>query len=351
VFGALLACVATIGLAGCGKMNTGGENTNFPYSWKEEGRGTVLLKLDGTYGPEDYRWGIASTDESVLQVKVVKKEKKGLITYRIKPLKEGSAQIVFVRQREMTQEEGASGSGASEGTDEAASMEESFAEALYDATEIDGQDALQNAEVKDEQEGAADLPEEDPSAAAEAAEAALAASEAYEEYLDRFRAKDVIGEIKIRFDAEPTGKRGKLKLHLVLATTQEHKGVMQDTDGDVDYKLWENSDGSLQIRLPELEESWSFSWEGEYVPVEDQEIPGIVVSKPEIVNGKYIILEILEEGFIEGANCYTVRGFDQGSAVLTFSNPEFESRLVIHVMISRDGRISVLSHSMTAPQG
>lgn len=319
----------------------GGEDTNFPYSWKEERRGTVLLKLDGSCGPEDYHWSISSTDESVLEVKVAKKEKNGLITYRIKPLKEGVAQITFERQRDMESLTG--------------TAEESLESKESGASGEQGDDGVEEGQTEEyaQQEAEADPEEMDPSVAAEEASAAAAASQRYEEYLGRFRAKDSIAEVKVRLDAEPTGKKDKLKLALVLAEVQEHKGVMQNANGEggFSYQVWEDSQGAVQVRLPELGESWSASWDGEYMPSEEQEFSGITVSRPEFVDGRYVILDILEEGYLEGAYCYTVQGLDQGSATVKFSNPKSESSLLIHVMISRDGKITVIGHNLEAPNG
>lgn len=339
IFSILAAGVMILGLAGCGKMNMGGEGTSFPYYWKEERRGTVLLKLDGSSSPEDYRWSIESTDETVLEVKVVKKEKKGLITYRIKPLKEGAAQIVFVRQREV------SSMGETDSTDVVKPSEE-LGESNGQGAQTEGLLDIEEDQVPEKEK------EEDPSLAAEEASAVAAASEYYENYLNRFRAKDVVGEVTIRFDAEPTGKKGKLKLSFSLADIQEHKGVMQGEagNGSTDYQLWEDSDGSVRLRLPNLEEEWSASWTGKYEPVEDPGIPGISVSVPEMQDGRYIILEIKDEGNLEGAHCYTVRGLDQGTATIEFTNPAMDDMLLLQIKISRNGEIEVLSHSMMAPQ-
>jgi hypothetical protein len=331
-----------LGLAGCGKMNTGGEDTNFPYSWKEERRGTVLLKLDGSRSPEGYYWSIKSTDETVLEVKVVKKEKKGIITYRIKPLKEGSAQVVFARERDLTstgEKESTSGEAATD-SDEPENQASGTKDGMASARE----EEIQLEDIKEQ--------ETDPSMEAEEASAAAMASENFEAYLSRFRAKDIIGEIEIRFDAEPVGKKGKLKLSLVLANTKEHKGIMQGgaQNESTDYQLWEDSDGSVRVRLPELEEAWSTSWNGNYEPVEDPGIPGIVVSVPEMRDGKYVILEIEDEGNLEGARCYTIRGLDQGTAMIEFSNPALDKALLVQIQISGNGRIEVLSHRMMAPQ-
>ncbi len=82
VISVMFAGLLVLGMAGCGKKNTyqGGEDTNFPYTWKEESKGSVLIRLDGKYGPEDYRWTAVSSDAEVVKVEVVKKEKNGIIS-------------------------------------------------------------------------------------------------------------------------------------------------------------------------------------------------------------------------------------------------------------------------------
>ena len=347
-------------MAGCGKKNIhqGGEGTNFPYTWKEEWKGTILLKLDGTYGPEDYRWTAESTDPSVLEVKVAKKEKKGIVSYRVKALKEGSAQVVFTRQREVPEDQAVESSVTKDNTDGVTpdvkdEMDSVTPDENADIDDFDMQSYLiedfgAKEQGKTEEDAKAmEVEQDDP----EDLEALRLATERYDSFLEQFRAKDVISEITIRFDAEPTGKKEKLKLNFVLANQQEFKGIQQNAGGSIDYKIWEDDTGDLKVRLPETGENWNVTWEGEYIPVEDPGIPGIVVSRPEMVDGRYIILEIQDQGYIEGAHCFIVRGLDQGTATLAFTNPEKQDCLMIDVEISKDGRITVLSHKLASAQG
>ena len=363
IIGTLLAGIMLLGLAGCGKMNTGGEDTSFPYSWKEERKGTILLKLDGSKMQDGYHWSVTSTDETVLQVKVVKKEKKGQITYRIKPLKEGAAQVVFTREREV---DSMADLASSESVDKGSEALAESGVPLTNGNDGSAQEAdfnLQDYLIEDWSSGSGvavaegrmdeDVEEvsQDPSEAAEEALAVQAAAEQYEEYLNKFRAKDAVGEITFRFDAESTGKKGKLKLSFVLASTQEFKGVMQ-SEGDIkEYQLWEDADGTVKIRLKTMEEAWTSTWEGVYAMADDPGLPGIAVSRPELRDGKYIILEIEDEGMVEGAQCFTVKGFDKGTATIVFSNPAMEKKLLIEIEIAKNGEITVLSHRLAAPQG
>ena len=151
VISALLAGVMVLGIAGCGK-NTfqGGEDTNFPYTWKEERKGTILLTLDGSYGSQDYHWSAVSSDEKVLQVTVVKKEKNGKISYRVTPLAEGPAQVTFVREREVQ----GTVQGSIQGTDE---------EKGSTPAETQGEQAKGEENVKQNDAAADQPPQEEPS--------------------------------------------------------------------------------------------------------------------------------------------------------------------------------------------
>ena len=106
IISTMLVCGLVLGMsgcAGCGKKEVyqGGEGTNFPYTCEEEGKGTYLIKLDGSYGEKDYRWVAENSDETVVKVEVAKKEKKGKVSYRVTPLADGMAEVRFIRQREV----------------------------------------------------------------------------------------------------------------------------------------------------------------------------------------------------------------------------------------------------------
>ena len=307
VISVMLAGLMVLSMAGCGKKNTyqGGEGTNFPYTWKEESKGTVLIKLDGSYGPEDYRWTAVSSDEEVVKVEVVKKEKKGKISYRVTPLAEGTAQVTFTRQREVP---GAEESG--ETSETAGSVEAGSGTESQESPDENGPVSDEGAEEEDFElvsDGDALVSDTDI-AAEDAQENENRADELYERYLERYRVKDVLSEITFLFGADHSGKKGRLILSDVKATEQEHTGVMGSEDTGFTYKLWEDSSGMLQLSLPITEEGWETSWEGEYIAPEDPGIPGITISQPEKENGRYVILRIKSNGTIEGEQNYSVQG-------------------------------------------
>ena len=337
---ALLATIMALSMAGCGNKNTfqGGGNTNFPYTWKEESKGTILLTLSGSYGPEDYHWSAVSSDETILKVTVVKKEKKGKISFRVTPLAEGSAQITFVRERAVQ--------GASQGTESA----------VVDNT-TDKQEKVQDTKGENDAKDSDEKSKGAPKQASTETDDGAYASQVLEAYVDSYRAKDYICEIVVQMNSAPTGKKGKLKASLVAGTTREFQGIMQNAQSaqsDVsgfDYTLWEDANGMVQLRLPSFESEWNVNWQSDYVAPEDAEIPGIIIPVPEKENGKYVILEINNAGHVEGAQCYTIRGLFQGTAVIDFSNPEKDKHLSISVTITKDGVVTVTSHGLTVPQG
>ena len=360
VIGVMLAGVLIFGMAGCGNKNVyqGGEGTNFPYTWKEESKGTVLIKLDGSYGPEDYRWTAVSSDEEVVKVEVVKKEKKGKISYRVTPLAEGTAQVTFTRQREVPgaeesaettetagtiESEGASESAGTAGSEEAGNGTESQGSPDENGSVPDEGAEEEDFEVVSDEDVLAD---DADITAEDAQENANRADELYERYLERYRVKDVLSEITFLFGADHSGKKGRLILSDVKATEQEHTGVMESEDTGFTYKLWEDSSGMLQLSLPITEEGWETSWEGEYIAPEDPGIPGITISKPEKENGRYVILRIKSNGTIEGELSYSVQGLEQGTATLRFTDPQGKRRIVVEVEISSDGVVTVLSHKL-----
>lgn len=346
----LIAGLVVSGMAGCGSKNThqGGEDTNFPYTWKEESNGSVLIRLDGSYGPEDYRWTAVSSGEEVVAVEVVKKEKKGKISYRIKPLAEGSAQVTFTRQREVAG--AAEIAEASEAVETVENIETNIetAESVASDGEMEAGPvpAMDGLGAEGPQEG--DHPQEEYASQAEAPQEEDNADELYERFLERYRVKDVLSEITFQIGVDHSGKKGKLKISAIKASGQERKGVMESEDTGFDYKLWEASSGELQLSLPIVEEGWETSWEGEYIPPEDPGIPGITSSEPEKENDRYVILRIKSNGVIEGAQSYTVQGLAQGTATLWFTDSQGKRRITVEVEISPDGVVTVISHRLEA---
>ena len=369
VIGIMLAGVLVLGMAGCGKKNTyqGGEGTNFPYTWKEESKGSVLIRLDGKYGPEDYRWTAVNSDEEVVKVEVVKKEKKGIISYRVTPLSEGSAQVTFIRQRE-TQEAAESAenvententeiTGNAEGVDTTGSTADGGT-AVRENGDESGPVPNENGPIPDaglQNEAVEAFTPEDAQTVAvpaedarpeEIPEDANSADEVYERFLERYRVKDVLSEITFQFEADHSGKKGKLILAETKATEQEHKGVMESGDAEFSYKLWEDSSGMLLMSLPVAEEGWETTWEGEYIAPEDPGLPGITISEPEKEDGRYVILRIKSNGTIEGEQSYSIQGLAQGKATLQFTDTAAKRRIIVETEISEDGVVTVLSHKL-----
>ena len=319
----VLVCGLVLGMSGCGgcgkkEVYQGGEGTNFPYTCQKEGKGTYLIKLDGSYGEKDYRWTAENSDEAVVKVEVAKKEKKGKVSYRVTPLSDGMAEITFTRQREVEDSTAETDTAAAENTADAAGA------TTPDATTPDATT---------------------PDATADnAADGTTVDTSYYDSYMDRFRAKDVLSEITFRFEVDHSGEKGKIRLNFVSDMCNEQKGIMQSEDQGTDYKVWEDSDGLLYIRLPYAEAGWDASWEGEYIAPEDPGIPGIIIPEPEKEDGRYVILSILKAGIVDGAMCFSIEGLAQGTATLQFTDTEGKRRVVLEVEISSSGVVTVVSH-------
>ncbi len=102
----LLAGLLITSLTGCGKkeIHRGGDDQNFPYTWQEKNKGTILVSLDGNYGASDYQWVPESEDEEILIVEKDKKEKDGISYFKIVPVSEGTCTVRFKRARNVESE-------------------------------------------------------------------------------------------------------------------------------------------------------------------------------------------------------------------------------------------------------
>ncbi len=254
------------------------------------------------------------------------------------PLSEGSAQVTFIRQRK--EQEAAVNEDNIEIT-ESANNAETTGSAAEDSEAVSRDNEDESGPVPEAGPGEDTLPEDIP-------EDVNSADELYEQFLERYRVKDVLSEITFQFVADHSGKRGKLILSEVKATEQEHRGVMESADPDFSYKLWEDSSGMLQMSLPVVEEGWETSWKGEYIAPEDPDIPGITISEPEKEGGRYVILHINSNGVIEDEQNYSIQGLAQGRATLQFTGVSVKRRIIVEVEISSDGVVTVLSHRSEA---
>jgi len=351
-------------LSGCNKnkAHRGGEGTNFPYTWQEQSNGTVVIKLDGSYAP-DYTWSAENSDETVIKVETAGKEKKGIVSYRVTPLAEGTASVTFIRRRDCPEDM----------TLAAETDAEDLTESLTAAENEGVTDGGTQVVDKGEAPSVQPLPVErmagslrftggeDTDGGSETAQSAETEVEngsdeasAYEQddaydwysvYRERFAMKDTVSEITILFDVMASGKKGKLRAEGGMQFETEYKGLLKSEDAAVDYKLWEDETGSFILRIPFDTEPWTISWDGEYIP-ESAEQDGNMATAPEKVGGRYEIIRITREDALNGDECFEIRGLAPGNATAEFASAISGRKLVIEMTISKDGRITILSHRL-----
>ena len=363
-----VSLVLASSMTGCGKkeIHQGGEDTNFPYTWQEESKGRILVTVDGSYGDKNYRWVAESSDESILKVSVAKKEKKGKASYHVKPVGEGAADIKFIRQRAVEEpepsksEDDAAGQAGAVGAADAPGAEGSsglnmsggVADVMNEslpAAAVAGDGQVEAGEAVEAAEAVEEPPEEMEADGDGLREEELDASELarlaqqIEQYETRFQARDAIAELTIRFDVEKTEKKGKLQAILSFDNLKEYSGIMQSEADNLDYRLWEDTTGALLLKFPDQDE-WTYSWEGEYIPPEADDTPGIMTEKLQQEDGRDVILEINNSGFMDGVQCFTVEGLAPGIATVTFTNTVRGSRVIVEIAISNSHKITVTSH-------
>ncbi len=338
-------CKALIGLAltaallsGCGKSEkvTGGEDIGYPYSYEVKSNGTVLLTLDGSTSP-DARWTVAGWDETILDIKEKKAEKDGKITYTITPVGEGSADLAF--NRESTVEGGATPSSATDGgrvnakywtVDENLEGDTSKHE---ETTGVKKTDTAVNDEDNAGADDAANLPTPD---------------EDYKSVAERkLESSNVLCTISMNITATPNGKnKFTTGVYAVAGTVTE--GVLSgDDDAVMDYEVWCDESGTLQVRLPYVNFGWEHAFTCNYdAPEETEEVPGIVNDEPEAdEEGNLNTIEIYQSGYLGGDCCYIINGIANGDATVVFTDLGGAYRLTL-VLSVNDGRITLESNKM-----
>ena len=160
----------------------------------------------------------------------------------------------------------------------------------------------------------------------------------------RYSPKDVVSEITIIFEVKASDKNDKLAAKVYTHFEEEYPGL-ERSNTSLDYKLWTDQTGTLIARIPFVQESWNFTWEGEYYePADTGDQSGRLVLVPEFVDGRYEIISIRRIDAIDGDECFEIEGLGAGHAVITFSNEILQKKVNVEVRISEDGSITLLSH-------
>ena len=77
-----------------GTVNTGGEDTPYPYSWSVDRKGVLTLEIDKS-AAEGYSWALTDFDIARLNVEWPEKAKDGVSTFKITPDEAGRYICVF----------------------------------------------------------------------------------------------------------------------------------------------------------------------------------------------------------------------------------------------------------------
>lgn len=96
-FAAILLAVVVIALilrGSRGVVNTGGEDTPYPYSWSVDRKGVLTLEIDKS-AAEGYSWALTDFDVARLNVEWPEKAKDGVSTFKITPDEAGRYICVF----------------------------------------------------------------------------------------------------------------------------------------------------------------------------------------------------------------------------------------------------------------
>lgn len=320
------------------------ENTNYPFTYQESSKGSILVKLDGSYSP-DYQWTAASKNEAVASVEVEKEEKNGMITYRIVPQDEGFTTVEFVRMKdtgevdhlndvpEKEPDEDTSGEDMEEEDseeyipeEESASEEENLSPEGY----ITAEGVDENGNVID---GTVITDVTNP----EIIDLTSDENPYTEYYLSRLQAKDRVCYISLNITVEKKGKK-KLRSSADVSEVKDYEGLTTGESDGINYAIWKDETRDLLVRITEDDyvvvsaDCTFIDSESEKVNEDGEVIPLMVPERPEKgADGKDMILEVSQMGDNGNGAVYAIDGFTQGTAIVYFSIPAKKLRLVIEL--------------------
>ena len=329
-----IICKAALGLfatafvlSGCGKTQKfkGGEDIGYPYSYEIKGNGKITLTLDGSATP-DAKWEVIDTDDAIINVEPKKEEKAGKITYVITPEAEGNIDISF---RRVTESDYGYVQGDDTNTwtienkhvDDPDKFEELDEKHRSDMVSGDSTDEAEAEELPTPEEGV------------------LSADEL------KLSASNVLCSYSMNVSITADGK--KFSTMAVMAAGHLTKGVLSgEADEILDYEIWDDESGTIQIKLPIINGGWTYDSTGVYRETEHEEIPGIEYDEPEMdENGEYIIVDIGEKGLYDGDLCYVINGVGNGDATIVFTDMGEAYRFTVVLSVD-EGRITLVSQKM-----
>lgn len=328
LFMAAAVLTAAAVLAGCGKTQkfTGGEDIGYPYSYEINGNGTVTVTLDGSASP-DAAWELVGGDEGILQAEVKKEEKKGKITYKLTPVADGSVNISF--QRERAYDDGYFNNDPVWTIDTHQNSDPSKHEDASEENKKHGDE-----EISQEAGTADSLPTPD--------ENEVSAEE------QKLSSSNVICSISMNISVSSTEKKNKFDTEVFVTAGHLTEGVLSgDNDEVLDYEVWVDELGSMQVKLPMVNGGWTYDYTGVYKEKVHEDIPGIAYDEPEKdENGQYEILDISERGYFGGDYAFIIYGLADGDATIVFTDLGNAYRLTLVVTVD-EGRIKLESQNLS----
>lgn len=344
IIGAVLG--AAMLLAGCQKAQTYelDRSANYPITWTENKNGTVSVKLDGSHSAEGYTWEAVCSDETLVEVKAGK-EKKGVITYQIKPIGEGSAHIEFKRSRpteeipvvpevEVSEENDPPKDPEFEEVPDTSENVEEDPEYVQSGTMLttydeDGNEVL----VPLFSEGDLIAPE------SEVTEDDFAKLEEIHE------PEDVVCKFTLNIISEAKGKR-KFTAKTAAGDFFEGEGLTVCSNGE---RFWRESENEIIVLVPPCEGIWLENDESTFSGKYYQELneDGSVNEMKELPmpqiddEGNPVVLEVSCDGDYRGYTVFRIHGLGEGTGEVTIGSPALKQRIIFNVSMDRTGVITI----------
>jgi len=345
VIGAALG--AALLLTGCKKAQTYELNreTNYPITWTENTNGTVSVKLDGRFTAEGYTWQAVCSDEAVLEVKAGK-EKKGVITYQITPVSEGSASVEFKRARATEEIPPVPEYVLNEENDPPKDPEfqESETPSEVEAFDQDPEYVPSGTMLTtlDEDGNEVEVPlfsEDDVVVPGSEVTVDQAAEEAIHE------PEDVVCKFVLNISSEAKGKK-KFNAHASAGDFFEGEGLTICSHGE---RFWRMSDNQYVVLASPCEGIWLESHEGTFSGKYYQELneDGSINEAKELPmpqfddDGNPVVLEVSRNGQYRGYSVFYIKGLGEGTGVVTLSSPALKVRITFNVSMDRYGAITI----------
>lgn len=338
---------AALLLTGCKKAQTYELNreTNYPITWTENTNGTVNIKLDGSYKAEEYTWEAICSDDTLITIKPGK-EKKGVITYQITPIGEGTASVEFKRSRAI---------------EEIPPVPEFVSDTENDPPK---NPELKETETPDEVDAFDQEPEYIPSGTmltsydddGNLVEVPFFSEDDVVVQIDEpadnlteleayHTPEDVVCKFTLIISSEAKGKK-KFTATTTAGDFFESEGLTICSYGE---RFWRLSDNQIIVLVPPCDGIWLESDESAFSGKYYQELnpDGSINEMKELPmpqlddEGNPVVLEVSRNGLYRDYSVFYIRGLGEGTGVVKLSSPALKVRITFNVSMDRYGAITV----------